>query len=133
MVDPHSYDRLLETALREVDDKITAMVDRAFAGLADDPDAPLPWIGVFPQRRSVQKQMVTAALRARVWFKFEAPLWAQPLLLKAEDCQALFKRPHGDDYRANRGAALRGDYGLHAREVWWDLKNMRPFEVFSSS
>jgi hypothetical protein len=54
------------------------------------PMAPLPWIGHFPHERATQKRVVIAALCAVRWFELEAPPWAQPLPLKAEDCYALF-------------------------------------------
>ena len=47
----------------------TRQVEREFAGLPDDPDAPLPWIGHFPHERAVQKQVVISALCAVRWFE----------------------------------------------------------------
>jgi hypothetical protein len=101
-------------------------VDRAFVGLPDDPDAPLPWIGHFPHERAVQKEVVLQALRAVRWAESELPPWMLPLLLKAEDCVALFNGPHQGDRRS----ALRGEYGLELRSLWWDISRARPFEIF---
>ena len=53
-------------------------------------------------------------------------MWAQPLLLKAEDCYAMFNGPH----QGKRRPSLRGQYGLMLREMWWDVERARPFEVF---
>ena len=101
-------------------------VERALAGLPDNPDAPLPWIGHFPHERTTQKRVVIAALCAVRWFELEAPPWAQPLPLKAEDGYALFNGSH----QGNRRSHLRGEYGLMLRGMWWDVARAPPFEVF---
>ena len=126
------YDRLLKTCLHEIEHMIERQVERAFetvpAETAID-DRKLPWIGPWPYicSRAEQKQLVIAALTARQWFKIEGPLWAQPLLLKAEDCYATFgNHIRGPDYRA----VLRGRFGMHAREKSWDIERMTRFEVF---
>jgi hypothetical protein len=129
MIDSSSYDRILKTAMREVEHEIVAQVERAFEGLPDDVRE-LPIIGGWPfpdWERAEQKQTAIAALRAKCWFKLEAPLWAQPLLLKAEECYPLLdNHPNSKNYRA----LLRGSYGLYLRHKWWDLAHAQPFEIF---
>ena len=105
---------------------VRRQVDRAFETVPDDPDAPLPWIGHFPHDRAVQKQVVVAALCCVRWAETELPPWMLPLPLRVEDCIALFNGPH----QGNRRASLRGNYGLHARTMWWNTANMQPFEIF---
>ena len=122
------YERLLEASMREFERQVKIKVERAFEALPDDAGE-LPWIGGEPFshcNRATQKQVVTAALVARQWFTHEAPEWAQPLPLKAEDCYALFNGPH----RGNRRSRLVGEYGLMLRGSWWDTACVPPFEVF---
>ena len=83
------YERVLEAALREVEPMIERQVERAFAGLPDNPDAPLPWIGHFPHERATQKWVVVAAVICRQWCRYELPRWAPGLPLKLHDCHAL--------------------------------------------
>jgi hypothetical protein len=105
-------------------------VERAFEGLPDDARE-LPYIGGWPFihcERVEQKQLAVAALCCTRWFELEAPPWAQPLPLTAEACRELFNGPH----QTNRRSRLRGEYGLHARELDWVVERMTPFEVFCS-
>jgi len=69
-------------------------VERAFEGLPDDVTE-LPLIGGAPfchLARPEQKQVVVAALVATRWAETELPPWMLPLLLKPEDCVAMFQR-----------------------------------------
>jgi hypothetical protein len=65
------------------------------------------------------------ALCAQKWFEYEAPLWAQPLPLRLEDCQALFNQP-------NRRLFPVGRYGIMLRGMDWDYRRAPPFEVHTS-
>ena len=130
ITDLENYDRVLQTALREIQSTIERRVELAFAGLPDDPDAPLPWIGHWPSERAVQKRVVVAALTCRQWAKFELPRWAPELPLKLEDCQALWNTGDQRFTLVGKRLALVGRYAVHLREFWWDLGNVRPFEVF---
>ena len=107
-------------------------VEREFANLP--PDArELPFIGGWPFldcERAEQKRYAVAALCCARWAENELPPWMLPLLLRAKDCQALFNRPCGDDYRANCRARLRGDYGMHALTMHWVIERLTPFEIF---
>jgi hypothetical protein len=105
-------------------------VDRVFEGVPLDA-AVLPVIGdAWPFQhcdRATQKQVAVTALCALRWFETEAPIWAQPLLLKAEECYPLLNNhPCG----RHRRAFLRGSYGMHARSMSWNIERMTPFELF---
>ena len=112
----------------EAEAAIAALVERAFEGLPPDAGY-LPIIGGWPFldcNRTKQKQTAVAALNAVRWAEFELPPWMLPLLLKAEDCVALFNGPHQGDRRSG----LRGEYCLELRSMWWDIPRLRPFEMF---
>jgi hypothetical protein len=108
------------------------LVEREFAHLPDDAKE-LPFVGGHPfcyYDRAAQKEVVLQALRAMRWAESELPPWMLPLPLTAEACSALFNRPHGNDYRANCRADLRGRYGMYLRSGAWDLTYVKPFEEF---
>ena len=123
-----TYDRLLASCLREVEREVVQLVERAFERVPLDARE-LPVIGGGPfshYGRTVQKELVVAALIAKQWFEFEGPRWARPLLLKAEDCHEMFNGVH----RGNPRSWLRGEYGLLMRRMHWHYERVAPFEIF---
>jgi hypothetical protein len=121
---------------------IERMVEREFNNLRALPDAvcEVPFIGgppfdhygqfnphLPPEQHADLRQRVLRALRARRWFEFEAPPWAQPLPLKLEDCYALFNDP---PHRGKIRPALVGEYGICLRGMDWRLEYAPPFEEF---
>jgi hypothetical protein len=126
------YDRLLETAMREFERKVVSLVEQKFELVAkrmqSGEECEIPIIGGKfppPEYRIDQKQRVMRALRAQKWFEYEAPLWAQPLPLRLEDCFALFNQP-------NRRLCPVGKYGILLREMDWNYRLAKPFEVFTA-
>ena len=113
-----SYDRLLQTALREIQPTIERMVERAFEGVPLGARE-LPVIGeAWPfecDDRAAQKEVVVRALCAREWFKAEGAPWAQPLLLKSSECRPLINRPHRRTTRQLPG--LAAGTVRHARAI----------------
>src|SRR6516164_1917658 len=86
------YDRILATAMGEFERVVESQVEREFArafkALQAGEACEIPIIGdpfPPPQYRDGLKERAAWALRARKWFEFEAPLWAQPLPLKRDD------------------------------------------------
>jgi hypothetical protein len=75
------------------------------------------------QQTYVLERLAVKALLAQKWFEDEAPKWAQPLPLTEEDCVALLQTR---DRRPN----LRGNYGRLLRELQWEYRNAKPFELF---
>jgi hypothetical protein len=124
------YERLLESALREFETTVEAIVEREFAAAAEamrhGKAGEIPIIGGAwppPQYRGVLKQRAMRALKARKWFEFEAPLWCQPLPLSQDECVALLNQP-------NRRLFPVANYGTMLRSHGWDLTYVLPFEVF---
>ena len=108
---------------------IERQVERAFAGLPDNPDAPLPWIGHFPHERATQKSVVVAAVICRQWCKYELPRWAPGLPLKLHDCHALLNTGQRFTLMGDRFARA-AQYALLLREMWWDRQRIPKFERF---
>jgi hypothetical protein len=131
--DLENYDRVLQTALNEIQSTLERQVDLAFKGLSDDPDAPLPWIGHWPHDRPVQKRVVVAALTCRHWAKFELPRWAPELPLLPEDCRALWNTGDRRFTLVGKRLALVGQYAAYLRELWWKIDSADRFEVFCES
>ena len=65
------------------------------------------------------------AVRAKFWFEKEAAPWAQPLLLRDDECRACFNLGPGD----HRRDIARGEYGLYLRSLGWRYERAQSFEV----
>jgi hypothetical protein len=127
------YDRLLETAMREFERKVVSLVEREFERVCEamqrGEECEIPVIGgefLPPDYRAGLQERVMRALCARRWFEFEAPLWAQPLPLRNEDCIACFNPPHPTYGRR----WLVGEYGVCLRSMDWHYERATPFEKF---
>jgi hypothetical protein len=129
-----NYERLLETAMREVERSVVRQVEREFEARRKLPDdiCEVPFIdGKYnphapPGEHAALKQRVIAALRCRKWFELEAPLWAQPLPLKLDDCHALLNGPNRNDQRLT----LVSRYGQELMGMAWDYQRAPRFEVY---
>jgi hypothetical protein len=111
---------------RVVESQVEREFARAFKALQAGEACEIPIIGdpfPPPQYRDGLKERAAWALRARKWFEFEAPLWAQPLPLKRDDCHALFNQP-------NRRLRPVGQYGIALRSMGWEYKRAIPFERY---
>jgi hypothetical protein len=71
------------------------------------------------------QRRVLQALRCRRWFESEAPPWALPLPLSAEDCYGRWQGSSRNDQRPY----LVGKYGLLLRGAAWEWKNVPSFEM----
>jgi hypothetical protein len=132
------YDRLLATALREYERKVRSlMLPKLVAVLAAaQPGDEVPFIGDkiqspkyddYQEYRDGLPERVIRAVIAQKWFEFEAPLWAQPLLLKREECTAVFSS-FDEPPLGRRNLVAR--YSLDLRSSGWDIKWAQPFEQF---
>jgi hypothetical protein len=127
---PMDYERLLQSALREFETTVEAIVEREFAAAFDrmrqGERCEVPIIGGAwppPEYREGRQARAMRALRARKWFEYETPLWAQPLPLSQDECVALFNQP-------NQRLGPVANYGTMLRSCGWDLSCVMPFEVF---
>lgn len=127
------YERVLNAALHAVETQVSAMVERALAGLPDDPDAPLPWIGVWRDERAKQKQVVIAALICRQWCKYELPRWAPELPLRMEDIYKLTDLGTQGSSVMQRRSGLVGNYAQTLRGMAWDRRYVPRFERYIES
>jgi hypothetical protein len=118
--------RLMDIAEKEYERVIQRLVEQKFEAIRGRTDGELPWIGdpYYPEQHAILQRRVLQALRCRRWFEFEAPLWAQPLPLSAEDC---YGRWQGSG--RNSRHYLVGKYGLLLRGANWEWKHAPPFEM----
>jgi hypothetical protein len=141
-----NYDRLLQTAMKEFEAGVVRLVEREFEKLRALPDnvAAIPFIGGMPytneqfdphappEELAELKALVAQALRARKWFEFEAPAWAQPLPLTYEDCIRGFNiRGAGPDW--SRRFDLISRYSKDLRAFRWQYQRVLPFEEFCAA
>jgi hypothetical protein len=126
------YDRLLQFALREFERKVGSIVEREFAyarelrAMATCETVEVPIIGGdWTQGRNEDElqRLARQALRAREWFLFEAPRWAQCLPITLDDCRMWNVHP-------NRRLRPVGWYGILLRSRDWDFSDAPPFEQF---
>lgn len=88
-----------------------------------------PWIGGTYCPRAPRashatlQRLAVAALCAQRRFEREAPSWAQPLPLRADECEALLES-------ADSQLRLVGHYGLSLRIADWDYDTHPSFDVF---
>jgi hypothetical protein len=96
------YDRALKTSLREFEsiaEHGTEMLLEAARALPDEV-CEIPIIGGTYNPHAPWEELVAVAQRmvraqcAQLWFWFEAPLWAQPLLLREKDCIRVLNQPN---------------------------------------
>jgi hypothetical protein len=134
-----AYDRMLKTNLAEFERNIKQTVARkfeqVFRALQAGEDVRIPIIDdEFPPEKyrtakyyeELQAKLVRA-LVCRKWFQYEAPAWAWPLPITAEDCYTRCNAPGEPPYGRN---FLVGKYGLELRSAEWDLDRVRKFEIF---
>jgi hypothetical protein len=127
------YARLLEVSMCEFERGVEQQVKRAFEAARALPGdvAQVPFIGGEYDPHAPREQhsnlirKVCRALCCQKWFEFEAPKWAQPLPLSAEDCYGRWQGPN----RGSQRHYLVGQYGLRLRGTGWERRNVPPFEV----
>jgi hypothetical protein len=137
-----SYDRMLKTNLAEFEREVVKTVARKFERVLEvlrtGEDVKVPVIDdEFPPERyrtpeyfTELQAKVVRALVCRKWFQYEAPAWAWPLPITAEDCYARCNTPGEPPYGRN---FLVGKYGLELRSAEWDLERAPRFEVFCAN
>src|SRR5262245_39057134 len=117
--------RLQDVSEAEFERLIQRLVAQKFEALRGRTDVKLPWTDdpYYPEQHDDLQELVLQALRCRRWFEGEAPPWAQPLPLSAEDCYERWQGPN----RGSQRHYLVGQYGLALRGAGWEWKNMQPF------
>jgi hypothetical protein len=131
-----TYERILKNSMAEYEQKLRSLMLPKLRQVleAAQPGDEVPFIGDkvqspqyddYQEYRDALPERVLRALYCKEWFRHEAPAWAQPLLLRSEECIAVYNLP-GEPRLGRR--SLVAHYSQYMRGLGWHIERAQPFE-----